>query len=176
MFVSWFFVSQHIRYLVPALPFAAVLCGYAADRWLRGARWIGGASVRDGRLQFVNNLGGFGSRGLVWTGGRCWAGGFCAFPVSGREARLAQEVGLEPTALSAPEVFAEILQPGERERHLERMGSYGAVEWINKNAPNGAGVALYEDVLGFYLDWPYLWGNGGTHRIFLTRHFDPVTT
>ena len=32
--------------------------------------------------------------------------------------------------------------------------------------PRGAGVVLYEDVHGFYLDRPYLWGNG-EHSSFI---------
>ncbi len=41
-----------------------------------------------------------------------------------------------------------------------RLGNFRACEWINTNTQATDGVILYEDVLGFYLDRPYLWGNG----------------
>ena len=33
------------------------------------------------------------------------------------------------------------------------------MQWVNKTTPKGAGIALYEENRGFYLDRPYLWAN-----------------
>ncbi|MGC8667272.1 MAG: ArnT family glycosyltransferase [Chthonomonadales bacterium] len=47
-----------------------------------------------------------------------------------------------------------------REEYLERsVNCYGAEMWINQHTPKDAGVVLFEDTRGFYLDRPYLWGN-----------------
>ncbi len=160
MFVSWFFVSQHVRYLTPALPFGAVLCGYAADHWMRLGRGSPENVASTKRFQIVNMVTAYSAAGAV-VGQVCVLGwGITMLPVAGRDAILAYGAGLEPTALSVPEVAAEFQQQGERDRHLRRLASYSAAEWINQHAPERAGVILYEDVHGFYIDRPYLWGNG----------------
>lgn len=47
-----------------------------------------------------------------------------------------------------------------RQKYLERtVNHYRSIEWINANAPQNAGVVLFEETRGFYLDRPYLWGN-----------------
>lgn len=47
-----------------------------------------------------------------------------------------------------------------REEYLLRsVNCYGAEQWINRHAAKNAGVVLFEDTRGFYLDRPYLWGN-----------------
>jgi hypothetical protein len=47
-----------------------------------------------------------------------------------------------------------------RESYLARsVNVYEAERWINQNTPRDAGVILYEENRGFYLDRPYLWGN-----------------
>jgi hypothetical protein len=47
-----------------------------------------------------------------------------------------------------------------RETYLTRsVNVYGAERWINQNTPPDAGVVLYEENRGFFLDRPYLWGN-----------------
>ncbi len=47
-----------------------------------------------------------------------------------------------------------------------RLNSYAAIQWINANTPRDAGVVLYEEPRGFYLDRPYLWGNRG-HSLYI---------
>jgi hypothetical protein len=42
---------------------------------------------------------------------------------------------------------------------LRSVNCYGAEVWINQHTPRDAGVVLFEDTRGFYLDRPYLWGN-----------------
>ncbi len=160
MFVGWFFVSQHVRYLIPILPFAAILCGFAANHWIRVGAIAPMRALQDCRLNIVNSFAAYSTAAAV-AGHVCVLGwGITALPVGGREAVLTQERGLEPTALSVPEIIAQLQDTKERDRQLRRLNSYGAAEWINQHVPERAGVILYEDVLGFYLDREYLWGNG----------------
>jgi hypothetical protein len=47
-----------------------------------------------------------------------------------------------------------------QETYKERsVNIYAAQQWINQNTPKDAGVILFEDTRGYYLDRPYLWGN-----------------
>jgi hypothetical protein len=178
MLVSWFFVSQHIRYLIPALPFGAVLAGYGADTMLHAAeRRV--ASVSGSRrsqfvntsIKFVNKIAGFVAGAAVAAHIALVGWGITMLPVAGLAAEQAHESGLEPTALSVPEVAAAVARPDERDRQMRRLNSYGAAEWINRNAPAGIGVVLYEDVHGFYLNRPYLWGNGEHSSYIPYEHF-----
>ncbi len=41
-----------------------------------------------------------------------------------------------------------------------RLDNYSAMQWINTHSKPTDGVILYEETRGFYLDRPYLWGNG----------------
>jgi hypothetical protein len=158
MVLFWFFVSQHIRYLIPALPFGAVVCGYVFERWLAAAATATGQG--NVRTRIVNRAGGFITL-FAFVGQAAVTGwGIFALPVAGNAAAQVQSAGLEPTALSVPEALTDLLNTQARERHLRRLNSYAAVQWINQHTSPGAGVVLYEDVFGFYLDRPYLWGNG----------------
>ncbi|GBC95633.1 hypothetical protein HRbin16_01425 [bacterium HR16] len=51
--------------------------------------------------------------------------------------------------------------------YLERAlpGVWQACEWINRNTPREAGVILYDETRGFYLQRRYLWGNPGHHTL-----------
>jgi len=51
--------------------------------------------------------------------------------------------------------------------YLERAlpGVWRACEWINHNTPREAGVILYDETRGFYLQRRYLWGNPGHHTL-----------
>ncbi|HLJ56288.1 MAG TPA: hypothetical protein VKT77_14705 [Chthonomonadaceae bacterium] len=151
LFVSWFFISQHVRYLIPVLPFAAIGCGFAIQSRFEGAA--------PGRSRIVNAVVGVLAISAVFGQAALLGWGIVALPTGGRSAIDAQERGLPPTALSLPEVAAVITNPAVREHRMEGLASYGAMQWINANAPPGAGVVLYEDVLGFNLDRPYIWGN-----------------
>ncbi len=159
MFVSWFFVSQHIRYLIPALPFGAILCGYAAEHWIGSILWSTGGKYNY-RTKVVNVVRVFVSGIAVLGQIVLLAWGIAVLPVAGQAVIVAEQSGFGPTALSVPETMADLFRTGERERHMNRLGSYGADEWINRHGSSGAGVVIYEDVHGFYLDRPYLWGNG----------------
>lgn len=51
--------------------------------------------------------------------------------------------------------------------YLERAlpGLWQACDWINRNTPREAGVILYDETRGFYLQRRYLWGNPGHHTL-----------
>lgn len=51
--------------------------------------------------------------------------------------------------------------------YLERAlpGVWQASEWINRHTPPQAGVILYDETRGFYLQRRYLWGNPGHHTL-----------
>ncbi|MGC8783286.1 MAG: ArnT family glycosyltransferase [Armatimonadota bacterium] len=51
--------------------------------------------------------------------------------------------------------------------YLQRAlpGVWQACDWINRNTPREAGVILYDETRGFYLQRRYLWGNPGHHTL-----------
>lgn len=57
-----------------------------------------------------------------------------------------------------------------REQYLtRRINVYAAEQWINRNTPPDAGVILFEETRGFFLDRPYLWGNS-LHSLYIPYH------
>jgi hypothetical protein len=47
-----------------------------------------------------------------------------------------------------------------REDYVPRaLDAYDAEEYVNRNTPDSAGVALFGEVRGFYLDRDYMWGD-----------------
>lgn len=178
-FVTWFFVAQVARYLIPALPLFAVGCGYFL--WRAGNIYSFPASDRTeserdipdyvilsptlngmtpehsphwkgvGALSLLMAFG--QSALLIWT--------LASWPTGGAEARALRMRGVPTNAFGMAEIAAAVTEPSETERRLRReLDNYEATQWINQNAPADAGVILYDDVRGFYLDRPYLWGNG----------------
>ncbi len=74
---------------------------------------------------------------------------------------LAYSVLVLPSHLSVSELQAILTSPDVAVAlPRRRLDIFRASEWINANTEKNAGVILYEDVRGFYLDRPYLWGNG----------------
>lgn len=153
-FLSWLLVAQVGRYLIPMLPVFSVTCGFVAWRLMHspvtandGA--AGGcliaAGLRYGTLSLV-----FGQAVLLF-----W--GIFTLPSGSREAVLR---GVLPTGLSVPDMLLQLRDPRGRETALRRqLDVYAACEWINHNAPGNAGVVLYDETRGFYLDRFYMWGN-----------------
>ncbi len=158
--VAWFFMAQFIRYLIPVLPLCAIAGGWIGARFLYPLQicevheetcipqtkilWRYYAVI-----PFSLVLGQFAV--LLWS--------VLLVPVSGMEALHA---GLIPTAFSVPDNIRSLVQPGGPGIEAGRsIDNYPAMIWINQNTPKEAGVVLYDDVRGFYLDRPYLWGNAG---------------
>ncbi|MHB1455473.1 MAG: ArnT family glycosyltransferase [Armatimonadota bacterium] len=48
---------------------------------------------------------------------------------------------------------------------------YDAENWINTNLPDDAGIALFDEVRGFYLDRKYIWANPGHHEMITWNSF-----
>ena len=149
IFISWFFVSQHIRYLIPMAPILSLFAGFVVtlpfergslNRWKLVGIFAGGAVV----LQIVQ-----------------FFIGVFLLPTGGRDAADTLTSGLAPTAFSIPEIVSEFSEGGHQKHLQGSSGSYQAISWINQNTPPDAGVLLIEEVLGFNLNRSYLWGNEG---------------
>jgi hypothetical protein len=57
-----------------------------------------------------------------------------------------------------------------REHYLtSTVNVYGAEKWLNNNTRPREGVVLFEETRGFYLDRPYIWGNG-PHSLYIPYH------
>jgi hypothetical protein len=128
-FAVWSQTMEYVRYIVPVVPLLALVGGEG------GCRAIGRA------------------RGMRWL-----VGGVVFFQLA-----LA-------LAYNVPRLFANPgNDPGQwematsadaREKFLtRRLNYYSSAEWLNHNTPRDAGVVLFEEARGFYLDRPYLWGN-----------------
>lgn len=48
---------------------------------------------------------------------------------------------------------------------------YDAEQWINMNLPDDAGIVLFDEVRGFYLNRKYIWGNPGHHEMIPWNSF-----
>ncbi len=141
--LAWFFVAQISRYLVAVLPLLAICCGYMVWKLslAKSANNLTRIAVFAALIGQVMML--------LW--------GLFVLPVS---AIAALQSGTMPTALSVPDALAIVTAPDGAENHLRRtLDVYDAMDWINHNTPKDAGVVLYDNVLGFSLDRPYLWGN-----------------
>jgi hypothetical protein len=151
--VVWFFLAQVGRYLIQIMPLFALLAGATAARLMRaesGKRFLLQRMVSGlVAILLVGNM-----VLILWS--------VTLLPSGGDKAiALSRETGLLPTALSLEDALNFALHPDERVAWLrKRLDVYDAQMWVNnqRTAPN-AGVILYEETRGFYLDRPYLWGN-----------------
>ncbi len=132
VFAFWFFLMQQTRYLIPALPFfAIVMAEMVVTSWESGriSRWF---------------IAGMVAISSLW--GLYIAGGMAFWGVNG------PLLGLRPVA---PVVFGAISPQEYIERRLPGVG--GASFWINANTAPTVKVALFDETRGFYLDRDYLW-------------------
>ncbi|MCX6381260.1 MAG: hypothetical protein NT023_17600 [Armatimonadetes bacterium] len=155
--LAWFFVAQVSRYLISFLPLLAVGCGYAAlrlceygttllseksDSKLKASRFV--LAVR---ILIASALGGQAILLLA---------SLLVLPTSGR---AANELGVLPTVLNLPALLQD-LNNGRDSRVTREMETYSAIQYIHEHSIPSEGVVLYEETRGFYLNRPYLWGNG----------------
>lgn len=155
-FIAWFFMAQFVRYLIPVLPLAAITGGWVLSMSGRTVAPEARPKSLSTALQsltimlpFLVLMGHFAV--LLWS--------VFFVPISGRDA-AAQ--GLLPSAVSIPANIHSLMQEGGPEKEPGRfLDIYPAITWINANTPSSAGVILYDDVRGYYLDRSYLWGNPG---------------
>jgi hypothetical protein len=54
---------------------------------------------------------------------------------------------------------------------LRALDSYPVMEWANANLPRRSHVLLFQDVRGYYLDRPYLWGDPLNQQLIRYRAF-----
>lgn len=154
LFVTWFFISQHVRYLITLLPFLCLLAGVAVS--FKGARRPGGIHrvCQATSLSLI-----FGQSFLV-----AWP--ILFLPVAGSEAAALQSAGIPVSAWSFGEAWSAMWSADRLEASGRRLSSYEAMAWVNNNTPANAGVVLYDEPHGYYLDRRYLWGNDG-HSLYI---------
>jgi hypothetical protein len=59
-----------------------------------------------------------------------------------------------------------------REDYVSRaLDCYDAQKYVNGNTPANAGVAMFGEVRGFYLDRDYIWANPGHHELIPWARF-----
>lgn len=149
-FAFWFFNAQIGRYLVSVLPPLALVAGYTAERLVQ--RWNdprGTGADRAAAAVAAAALAGQAAL-AAWS---MWA-----LPTTPQEVAA---TGLPPTAFSAQEGLEQAADPAARDEALHRrLDVYDAEQWVNENTPHDAGIALFDETRGFYLDRPYLWANG----------------
>ncbi len=150
--LAWFFLAQIGRYLVSLVPILALVSAYAASRWLKPELEPSQSPGWQPRLLQIFSAIVLSGQALLTI----WA--VLSLPTSGR---AAAERGVMPTVISLPEDLAVLSDPDKRAEQLRRtLDIYAAMEWINTKTPASSGVILYDDARGYYLDRPYLWGNG----------------
>jgi hypothetical protein len=148
----WFMNAQHVRYLLFLLPMAAVVAAYGFSAVSRLDRPPGAYTAKNLRM-FPTLV------TLMMTGQVLfvvWA--LCALPTT---SKAVQDTHMMQTTLNLADVLKNATEPDTWEDYKSRrLGIYDAIDWINHNTPSSAGVVLYDEVRGFYLERLYLWGNG----------------
>jgi 4-amino-4-deoxy-L-arabinose transferase-like glycosyltransferase len=128
---AWSVTMQYVRYLIPLLPLLALLGGEGAYRIGQRQRAFTYLIGVAVAVQALLLL-------IYYLSPDRMAGG---------QARLAG-------------ALSRATDPQAREEYLNRyVNIYAAQQWINANTDPQAGVVLFEDTRGFYLDRRYLWGN-----------------
>lgn len=148
--LAWFFVAQVSRYLVSFLPLLAIGCGYAALRLCEYGGEGGGKPSRFIKAKRIVVAMALGGQTLVLFLS------LFALPTSGR---AANELGVLPTTLNLSAMLQD-LNNGREARVMREMETYPAIQYIHEHSAPDEGVILYEETRGFYLNRPYLWGNG----------------
>jgi len=131
-FLVWSQTMQYVRYMIPLVPFLALMGGEGVERVVRRWSW------------------------MRWPVGGC----------------VLLQVGLVLAYFGAavPERWHVATNMKAREEYLRgRVNVYAAEQWINHNTPPEAGVILFEETRGFFLERPYLWGNS-LHSLYIPYH------
>lgn len=183
----WFLLSQVGRYLIQIMPIMAAAGAVVAARQAFGAGLNKQASDlalsdivpqpemqsvphdviksdkrRRASYPAVQSLSGwlgiaaiFGQAGYVLLS-------ICTLPTNAPvdDMLALMQLGQLPSSVSVPDLAANTGRRGKWEDDLRRhFDAYSTMQWINANTSKEAGVALYEETRGFYLDRPYLWAN-----------------
>lgn len=164
-------VLNHLGFLFLALPMVALAMGRPSP----GSKWFGAAAfawylVWAQTMQYTRYIipvvpllvlvGGEGcARAMRRAAAMRWlVGGAIFFQAALVLAywlpRLATNPGGDPGQIALAS------SSEARDKYLtRRLNYYSAAKWLNANTPPNAGVALFDEARGFYLDRPYLWGN-----------------
>lgn len=152
-YLVWSQTMQYVRYLVPMLPLLLLIGGegvvHAARKW----KLIGALAA----VVFAQQ---------IWVSLH-----FFGVDAPRRAATISEPDRRDQYADSLITSYGRLFQimkaPEARDNYLKRaVNHYAATEWLNKNASKDAGVILFEEPRGFYLDRPYLWGNY-FHSLFI---------
>ena len=135
LYAFWFLSVQQTRYLLPALPAAAIVCAeILVTLYEFGSRLV--RAVLAVLVGMTLAWAGFLAVGMAFGGVREFGGHRVLWPawpvVSGRQSR---------------DDFLSHSFPG----------FYDAEHWINENTPGDAKVALFDFERGYFLDRPYMW-------------------
>jgi len=87
-------------------------------------------------------------------------------------AAIGLQAGITLVKLGArvPEKLTIAINSEARDKYLtSSVNVYAAQKWLNANTKPNDGVILFEETRGFYLDRPYLWGNG-PHSLHIPYH------
>ncbi len=128
-YMVWSQTMQYVRYIIPVIPLLVLAGGEGADRAMR-------------RAPVFRWL----IRGVIFVQ--------AALVLMQFGTRLFVNIGSDPGQLELA------VSEEARQKYLtRRLNHFFAVDWLNHHAPKDAGVVLFEEARGFYLDRPYLWGN-----------------
>lgn len=147
----WFFLAQIGRYLLQFVPLFALGAGYVA--------WSLLAERSENLLPRIAKIGAL----VVLVGQAIYLlFGLFFIPSSGQEAfNFMLRTGLPISDLRIADVASILLEPNGFDRFLSRtFDAYNAEKWINSHTAPHDGVILFEEDRGYYLNRPYLWGDG----------------
>lgn len=154
-------------FLASETSFAAKICLTLAGGWFLG--WAISMQYVRYILPMLPVIGLIGGEGAVWAV-RKWS-----IPKYFVIFAIILQMGLS-LSYYIPKIFSDGRLPGmwavvtdqsARSRYLRgNVNSYRSDQWINRNTPSNAGVILYEETRGYYLNRRYLWGNQG-HSLYI---------
>ncbi len=164
---AWFVLSQVGRYLIQVMPLFAIAGAYAAWRLALPATVNEEEQRGDARgITFkpfrVAQLPGLLGVGAIFGQALYVLLSVCTLPMNatGQERVKLAALGQMTSSVSVPALVANLGQTEAWQADLRRrFDAYKAIEWINQNTPQNAGIALVDETRGFYLDRPYLWAN-----------------
>ena len=162
--LAWFGLSQVGRYLVQIMPLFAIVGAYTAWQLLSPAISAAYRETRPGvsnRLRLMALPGTLGIAAVFGQAGYVLLS-ICTLPMNaGAQERLQMAaVGQMPSNVSVPVLLANLGQPEAWDADLRRhFDAFKCIEWINRNTPASAKIALVDETRGYYLDRAYLWAN-----------------
>lgn len=154
-------------FLAPEISFAAKTCLVLAGGWFLG--WAISMQYVRYILPMLPVIGLIGGEGAALTVRRWNAVKYLMIFTIILQTGLSLSYYI-PKILSdgrLPGMWAVVTNDEARSTYLRgNVNSYRSDRWINRNTPRNAGVILYEETRGYYLNRRYLWGNQG-HSLYI---------